>query len=110
MTLYNKLKTASSEEDVKDIYVKFLGLKKYQKNVIDIQTQEIWFEAKIGGKTSCYEMFTQLCRYVQSGLDKGEKIPPFLAVIDCEKAALMKSEDVTDFLQKEKIKWGGKSK
>jgi hypothetical protein len=46
MTLYQKLQTARSEEDVKDIYIKALGLKGYSKNLIDIQTKEIWFEAK----------------------------------------------------------------
>jgi len=46
MSLYQKLQQASSEEDVKDAYIKALGLKVYQKNLIDIQTKEIWFEAK----------------------------------------------------------------
>ena len=46
MTLYQKLQQARSEEDVKDIYIKALGLKGYNKNLIDIQTKEIWFEAK----------------------------------------------------------------
>ena len=60
MTLYQKLEKASSEEDVKDIYIKALGLKQYQKNLIDIQTKEIWFEAKDNSKLSTYAMFTQL--------------------------------------------------
>jgi hypothetical protein len=38
MTLYEKLKKVSSEEVVKDIYIKALGLKEVQKNLIDIQT------------------------------------------------------------------------
>ena len=46
MNLYASLQKATSEEDVKDIYIKALGLKGYQKNLIDIQTKEIWFEAK----------------------------------------------------------------
>lgn len=33
MTLYEKLQKATSEEDVKDIYIKALGLKEYQKNL-----------------------------------------------------------------------------
>lgn len=44
MSLYQKLQSARSEEDVKDIYIKALGLKGYSKNLIDIQTKEIWFE------------------------------------------------------------------
>ncbi len=106
MTLYEKLKQARSEEDVKDIYIKALGLKGYSKNLIDIQTKEIWFEAKDGGKNSTYAMFTQLMHYVQEALNKGHYIPPFLCVIDTQKAALMKSEDVIPFLAKKTIKWG----
>ena len=48
MTLYEKLQNTHSEEDVKDVYIKALGLKSYSKNLIDIQTNEIWFEAKDG--------------------------------------------------------------
>ena len=44
--LYSNLKQAKTEEDVKDIYIKALGLKKYTKGLIDIRTDEIWFEAK----------------------------------------------------------------
>ncbi len=106
MSLYEKLQKATSEEDVKDAYIKALGLKEYQKNLIDIQTKEIWFEAKDSGKYSSYAMFTQLMHYVQQALDKGEYIPPFLAVIDTQKAAIMKSEDVIPFLAKKTIKWG----
>jgi len=106
MSLYEKLQKASSEEDVKDAYIKALGLKEYQKNLIDIQTKEIWFEAKDSGKNSTYAMFTQLMHYVQDALNKGDYIPPFLAVIDTQKAAIMKSADVLPFLEKKTIKWG----
>jgi len=106
MTLYEKLQKATSEEDVKDAYIKALGLKGYSKNLIDIQTKEIWFEAKDSARISTYAMFTQLMHYVQVALDKGEYIPPFLAVIDTHKAAIMKSEDVIPFLDKKTIKWG----
>ena len=106
MTLHSQLKNAKSEEDVKDAYIKALGLKGYTKGLIDIQTKEIWFEAKDTGKNSSYAMFTQLLHYVQVALNKGEHIPPFLAVIDTEKAAIMKSVDVLPFLAKKTIKWG----
>ncbi|MCK9613569.1 MAG: hypothetical protein M0R16_11865 [Bacteroidales bacterium] len=106
MSLYEKLQKATSEEDVKDAYIKALGLKEYQKNLIDIQTKEIWFEAKDSAKHSTYAMFTQLMHYVQQALDKGEYIPPFLCVIDTQKAAIMKSADVLPFLEKKTIKWG----
>lgn len=106
MSLYQKLQQVKSEEDVKDIYIKALGLKSYTKGLIDIRTDEIWFEAKDTGKHSTYAMFTQLLHYVQVDLDKGEKLPPFLAVIDTEKAAIMKTADVLPFLKKKTIKWG----
>ncbi len=106
MSLYNALQKAHSEEDVKDAYIKALGLKAYTKGLIDIQTKEIWFEAKDTGKVSTYAMFTQLLHYVQVALNKGEEIPPFLAVIDTEKAAIMKTSDVLPFLAKKTIKWG----
>jgi len=106
MSLYTQLQQARSEEDVKDAYIKALGLKGYTKGLIDIQTNEIWFEAKDTGKHSSYAMFTQLLHYVQVALNQGEKVPPLLAVIDTEKAALMKSTDVLPFLAKKTVKWG----
>jgi hypothetical protein len=108
MTLYKKLEEAKTEEDVKDAYIKALGLKGYSKNLIDIQTKEIWFEAKDGYNRSSYQMFTQLLHYVQQALNKGEEIPPFLCVIDTKKAALMKTSDALPLLNNKKnpIKWG----
>ncbi|MBP6739190.1 MAG: hypothetical protein KA146_04330 [Leptospiraceae bacterium] len=107
MTLKEKLsKPNISEEDVKDAYIKALGLKGYKKNLIDIQTDEIWFEAKNNGKNSTYEMFTQLLHYVQDALNHGEPTPPFLSVVDTKKAALMKTADILPFLAKKTIKWG----
>jgi len=106
MSLFKVLQQVRSEEDVKDAYIKALGLKGYSKNLIDIQTKEIWFEAKDSGKNSTYAMFTQLMHYVQDALNKGDYVPPFLAVIDTQKAAIMKSEDVIPFLAKKTIKWG----
>ena len=104
--LHEALKGVRSEEDVKDAYIKALGLKAYTKGLIDIQTSEVWFEAKDTGKHSTYAMFTQLLHYVQDALNKGSQVPPLLAVIDTEKAALMKSADVLPFLKKRTVKWG----
>ncbi len=108
MTLYQKLQQAKTEEDVKDAYIKALGLKSYSKNLIDIQTKEIWFEAKDGYKHSTYQMFTQLLHYVQQAFDKGEEVPPFLCVIDTKKAAIMKTVDALPLISnnKQPIKWG----
>jgi hypothetical protein len=50
MSLYDQLQKAKSEEDVKDAYIKALGLKGYTKGLIDIQSNEIWFEAKDTGR------------------------------------------------------------
>ena len=105
-SLYQKLQACKSEEDVKDAYIKALGLTGVSRNLIDIQTDEIWFEAKDGNKESIYAMFTQLLHYIQQALNEGEKIPPFLCVIDCVKAAIMKTEDVLPFLAQKTIKWG----
>lgn len=109
MTLYSQLCQAKSEEDVKDAYIAALGLKGFTKGLVDIQTQEIWFEAKDSGRHSSYAMFTQLLYYAQQALKKGESIPPFLAVVDTEKAAIMKTSDVLPFLEKNTIKNWGKS-
>jgi hypothetical protein len=105
-SLYQALQGAKTEEDVKDLYVKALGLKSYTKGLIDIQTDDVWLEAKHTGKHSTYAQFTQLLHYVQVALNKGETVPPFLAVIDTEKAAIMRSADVIPFLAKKTIKWG----
>jgi len=106
MSLYAELQTAKSEEDVKDAYIKAIGLKGYSKNLIDIQTKEVWFEAKDTAKHSTYKMFTQLLHYVQVALNTNEYIPPILCVIDTQKAAIMRSEEVIPFLAKKTIKWG----
>lgn len=106
MNLFQRLQQASSEEDVKDAYIQALGLKGVQKNLIDIQTKEIWFEAKADAKHSTYAMFTQLLHYVQEALNRSEAVPPFLCVIDTQKAAIMKTADVLPFLEKKTIKWG----
>ncbi len=106
MSLYQNLQQARTEEDVKRFYVEALWLKWYSMNLIDIQTDEIWFEAKIGNKHSTYEMFTQLLHYVvHEGIKMGRSIPPFLAVIDSMKAAIMRTNDVLPLLEKKKIKW-----
>ena len=41
MSLHDSLQSAKSEEDVKDAYIKALGLKNLSKNLIDIQTKEL---------------------------------------------------------------------
>lgn len=106
MSLYQQLQQARSEEDVKTSYIKALWLKNYSLNLVDIQTKEIWFEAKVWSKISTYEMFTQLLHYVQHSLNIGEALPAFLCVIDCEKAAIMKTADALPLLATKEIKRG----
>lgn len=104
MSLIAELSKTKTEEDVKDAYIKALGLKKYTKGLIDIQTEEIWFEAK-DAATSPVLMFTQLLFYVRHARKKGEHIPPFLVVIDCEKAAIMETAKALPILIDKSIKW-----
>ena len=108
MTLHETLLKATSEEDVKAAYIKALGLRNVQRNLIDIQTKEIWFEAKLGWRHSTYSMFTQLLNYVWVALRDGEPVPPFLCVVDSVKAALMKTEIALPLLKDKSahIKWG----
>ncbi len=104
MSLKAALEKAKTEEDVKDAYIKALGLKKYNKGLIDIRTEEIWFEAK-EAPTPPTLMFAQLLCYVRDARKKGEHIPPFLAVIDREKAALMETAKALPMLTDKSIKW-----
>ena len=106
MALFENLQKASSEEDVKAVYIKALGLKNVQRNLIDIQTKEIWFETKIGDRISIYEMFTQLLYYIYDARKKGEYTPPFICVADSQKAAIMKTELTIPLLERNVIKWG----
>lgn len=104
MSLIVDLSRVKSEEDVKDAYIKALGLKKYNKGLIDIQTEEIWFEAKEAA-TPPVLMFTQLLFYVRDARKKGEHVPPFLAVIDREKAAIMETAKALPIMADKSIKW-----
>jgi hypothetical protein len=104
MTLFLNLQTAKSEEDVKDAYVKALGLKSLSKGLIDIRTNEIWFEAK-EAPTPPAAMFAQLLSYVRTATKKGEDIPPFLAVLDREKAALMETKYALPLFKDKDIEW-----
>ncbi len=105
MKLYDHLQRAKTEEDVKDTYIRELGLNKYTKGLIDIQTDEVWFEAKRGGDNSCYKMFTQLLHYVRAAKKRGDDIPALLAVVDQEKTALLKTADILGILTDKTIKW-----
>lgn len=104
MSLIQELNAARTEEDVKDAYIKALGLKKYSKGLVDIQAEEIWFEAKEAA-TSPVLMFAQLLFYVRDARKQGEHIPPFLAVIDREKAAIMETAKALPILADKAIKW-----
>ena len=104
MSLFAALERARTEEDVKDAYIKALGLKAYSKNLVDIQTQEVWFEAK-AVSTPSMVMFAQLLFYIRAAKKRGEAIPAFLAVIDRDKAALMPTERALPLLDDKSIVW-----
>ncbi len=104
MTLTQDLKTARTEEDVKDAYIKALGLQSVFKGLVDIQTPEIWFEAK-ESSTPPLLMFAQLLVYVRAARKRGEAIPGFLSVIDREKAALMATKHALPILEDKSITW-----
>ncbi|MEL7691618.1 hypothetical protein [Citromicrobium bathyomarinum] len=89
---------------MKDAYIKALGLKSYFKGLVDIQTEEVWFEAK-DTPAPTIVMFAQLFFYVRAAKRRGEPIPAFLAVIDREKAALMQTEKAVDLLADKSINW-----
>ncbi|MGH6787514.1 MAG: hypothetical protein ACREBO_11835 [Novosphingobium sp.] len=104
MTLLADLARAKTEEDVKDAYIKALGLKKVFKGLVDIQTDEIWFEAK-EVSTPPIVMFGQLLVYVRAARKRGEPIPGFLAVIDRDKAAIMPTELALPIFEDKDIVW-----
>jgi hypothetical protein len=104
MTLFADLARTRTEEDVKDAYIKALGLKSYFKGLVDIQTEEVWFEAK-DAPTPPIVMFAQLFFYVRAAKKRGEAIPAFLAVIDREKAAIMPTERALPLLDDKSIVW-----
>jgi hypothetical protein len=104
MTLAHALAKARTEEDVKDAYISALGLKGVSKNLVDIQTQEVWFEAK-AVSTPPIVMFAQLMFYIRAAKKRGEPIPAFLAVIDRDKAAIMPTEKALPLLDDKSIVW-----
>ena len=104
MSLSQALASAKTEEDVKDAYIKALGFKSVFKGLVDIQTPEMWFEAK-EAPTPPLLMFAQLLVYVRAARKRGEAIPGFLCVIDREKAALMATEHALPLLEDDAIVW-----
>lgn len=104
MTLLADLARARTEEDVKDAYIKALGLKKYFKGLVDIQTDQVWFEAK-GSATAPLIMFAQLLVYIRNARLRGEPVPAFLAVIDPEKAAILSTQTALPVLDDTSITW-----
>lgn len=104
MTLAQTLAKARTEEDVKDAYISALGLTGVSKNLVDIQTQEVWFEAKAVA-TPPIVMFAQLMFYIRAAKKRGEPMPAFLAVIDREKAAVMPTEKALPLLDDKSVVW-----
>jgi hypothetical protein len=104
MNLTQLLHLAKTEEDVKDAYIRALGLKAVLKGLVDIQTEEVWFEAK-ETTTSPAAMFAQLLVYVKTAYSKGDPIPPFLGVFDREKAAFMETKHALPLFKDKTVEW-----
>ena len=106
MSLVAALARAKTEEDVKDAYIKALGLKPkdYFKGLVDIRTDKVWFEAK-GSPTAPLIMFAQLLVYIRAARMRGEAVPAFLAVIDPEKGAILPTVTALAALEDESIVW-----
>lgn len=104
VSLLEDLSRSKTEEDVKDAYINALGLKSYFKGLVDIQTEEIWFEAK-EAPTPPVIMFGQLLVYVRAARKRGEPVPGFLAVVDREKAAIMPTEKALPIFDDKTIVW-----
>ncbi len=105
MSLYSELQKIKSEQDVKMAYITALKLKSFNQTLVDIQTNEVWFEAK-KAPTSIYAMFTQLLHYVVQARKRNETVPPLLCVIDNVKAAVMRTVDAMPLLERSTINWG----
>jgi hypothetical protein len=104
MTLQQALATAKTEEEVKDAYVKAIGLKSPGKGKVDIRAANMWFEAK-EAPTPAIAMFAQLLFYVRDARNKGDPIPLFLTVIDREKAAILETNLAMAVIEDEAIDW-----
>ncbi|WP_249042506.1 hypothetical protein [Sphingomonas carotinifaciens] len=104
MTLLTALARAKTEEDVKDAYIAALGLKGYFKGLVDIQTEEVWFEAKDSptAPSSCSASSLSTSARRRSVV---RRFPAFLAVIDREKAALMPTEKALPLLDDKALVW-----
>ena len=98
------LATARTEEDVKDAYVAALALNDVSKGLVDIQTPQIWFEAK-EASTPPGIMFGQLLVYVRNARKRGEPLPAFLGAIDREKAAILPTEHALPLFDDATIVW-----
>ncbi len=104
MSLADALSRTRTEEDVKDAYVRALGLKGVSKGQVDIQTKDVWFEAK-GDPKPVLAMFAQLLFYVRQAHSVGQPIPAFLVVVDREKAAILETDLARPLLADEAIEW-----
>lgn len=104
MSLSTALARAKTEEDVKTAYIAALGLKDYFQGLVDIQTDKVWFEAKLA-PTPPLIMFAQLLVYVRAGRARGEPIPAYLAVIDREKGAILPTRAALPVLEDASIVW-----
>ncbi|MBR1579855.1 MAG: hypothetical protein IJ668_05085 [Selenomonadaceae bacterium] len=107
-TLYQALSKCNTEEEVKFSFLKFFGLKLDSRKNIDFYTPQILFEFKFDGELPNVKRraraFAQSLYYIRR-LKYGDdmRVPSrFIAVVDKQSAAIIKSELLSNYWLKSK--------
>ena len=105
--LYKIMESATSEEDVKNIWTKFLGLKDYKMGRVDLSTKDTWFEFKYNRKEENIVdiAFAELYNYVITAIKNGEELPKFLVVANRYLFVIVEMNKIIDNLKHNKIDW-----
>lgn len=108
--LYDKLKTASTEEELKNLFAKFFKLKLDTKNQIDLYTPQILFEFKydknLNNTQTLAQCIAQTLYYIRK-LKYGKELRApsgKICVVAKFCAVIAKTEDFKDFYLKSKTK------
>jgi len=108
--LYDKLKTASTEEELKNLFAKFFKLKLDTKNRIDLYTPQILFEFKydknLNNTQTLAQCIAQTLYYIRK-LKYGKELRApsgKICVVAKFCAVIAKTEDFKDFYLKSKTK------
>src|SRR5574344_673450 len=105
--LYKIMESATSEEDVKNIWTKFLGLKDYKMGRVDLSTKDTWFEFKYNRKEENIVniAFAELYNYVITAIKNGEELPKFLVVANRYLFVIVEMNKIIDNLKHNKMDW-----